>query len=373
MAQHHIVEIRAQGFRGEADDFGAGRTPPRSTFSGSLLAGASRACQTGVIARQIAFEKKSAKTRGPLSANRLKYRQSVIREKRTRLPTKCHRWATTAALVTAAVLPSVAQAQQSDSSGSDTPPIVTKAPAVKTQTEDAASFDAKFTAAVMSNNIFRGYTLSNNFPSVTGTLEATYSIFFDSVNGAWVQIPRLSHFQLTNTIGLRPTFGKLTVESGFAYYSYPNSAQDLSYGEIYLAPNYEITSKLTLGLSTYYGPNYYRSGAWENYNAVSGKYDLGHGLTLSAELGRQNFGTTAETPPVKLPDYIYGNVGATYTYKALSFDLRFHGTTLSRQSCFLITGTGSRAGSNGCQPTIVGMLSWNGAWSELKSAFGAAK
>ena len=74
---------------------------------------------------------------------------------------------------------------------------------------------------LMSNNIFRGYTLSNNFPSVTGTVEATYSIFFASVNGASVQIPELSHFQLTNTIGLRPTFGKLTVESGFAYYSYP--------------------------------------------------------------------------------------------------------------------------------------------------------
>jgi len=222
----------------------------------------------------------------------------------------------------------------------------------------------------MSNNIFRGYTLSNNLPSVTSTLEASYAIFFASVNGASVQIPELSHFQLTNTIGLRPMFGKLTVESGFAYYSYPQSARDLSYGEIYLAPSYEMTSKFTLGLNTYYGPNYYRSGAWENYNAISGKYDLGYGLTLSAELGRQSFGTTAETPPVKLPDYIYGNVGATYTYGALSFDLRFHGTTLSRQSCFLITGTGSPAGSNGCQPTIVGMVSWNGTLSEMKSALG---
>ena len=276
-------------------------------------------------------------------------------------------------MAAAHLLPSLARAQQSDSAGLDTPPIVTKAPAAKTQTEAAPSFDAKFTAAVMSNNIFRGYTLSNNFPSASGTLEATYSIFFASVNGASVQIPELSHFQMTNTIGLRPTFGKLTVESGFAYYSYPRSAQDLSYGEIYLAPSYEITSKLTLGLNTYYGPNYYRSGAWENYNAVSGKYDFGHGLIFSAELGRQSFGTTDDTPPIKLPDYIYGNVGATYTYKSLSFDLRFHGTTLSRQSCFLITGTGSPAGSNGCQPTIVGTMSWNGALSELKSAFGAGK
>ena len=79
------------------------------------------------------------------------------------------------------------------------------------------------------------------------------------------------------------------------------------------------------------------------------------------------------TPPIKLPDYIYGHIGATYTYNALSFDLRFHGTTLSRQSCFLITGTGSPAGSNGCQPTIVGTVSWNGALSELKSALGAGK
>jgi hypothetical protein len=139
-----------------------------------------------------------------------------------------------------------------------------------------------------------------------------------------------------------------------------------------MAKSTSITSKLTLGLSVYYGPNYYRSGAWENYDAVTGKYDFGHGLVFSAELGRQSFGTTAATPPIKLPDYIYGNVGATYTYRALAFDLRFHGTTLSRQSCFLITGTGSPAGSSGCQPTIVGTVSWNGAWSELRSAFGAA-
>ena len=94
---------------------------------------------------------------------------------------------------------------------------------MKTQTEAAPSFDAKFSAAAMSNNIFRGYTLSNNLPSVTGTVEATYSIFFASVNGASVQIPELSHFQMTNTIGLRPEFGKLTVEGGVGYYTYPEA------------------------------------------------------------------------------------------------------------------------------------------------------
>jgi uncharacterized protein (TIGR02001 family) len=276
-----------------------------------------------------------------------------------------------AALAIAAhLLPSLANAQQSDGTGFGNLPIVTKAPAAKTPTDAAPSFDAKFSAAATSNNIFRGYTLSNNLPSVTGTIEATYSIFFASVNGASVQIPGLSRFQMTSTLGMRPEFGKLAVEAGVGHYMYPGSQVDESYAELYVAPAYALTPKLTLGLNVYYGPNYYRTGAWENYDSVSGKYDLGHGLSLSAEIGRQMFGTTADTPPIKLPDYIYGYVGATYTYKALSFDLRFHGTTLSRQSCFLITGTGSPAGSNGCQPTIVGTVSWNGAFSELKSAFG---
>ena len=108
-----------------------------------------------------------------------------------------------AALAIAAhLLPSLAHAQQSDGIGDL--PIVTKTMPAKTQTEAVPSFDAKFSAAVMSNNIFRGYTLSNNLPSVTGTIEATYSIFFASVNGASVQIPGLSHFQLTSTLGMRP-------------------------------------------------------------------------------------------------------------------------------------------------------------------------
>jgi hypothetical protein len=90
------------------------------------------------------------------------------------------------AMAAAHLLPSFAQAQQSDGTGSGNSPIVTKTPVAKTQTEAAPSFDAKFTAALTSNNIFRGYTLSNNFPSVSGTVEATYSIFFASVNGASV-------------------------------------------------------------------------------------------------------------------------------------------------------------------------------------------
>ena len=243
--------------------------------------------------------------------------------------------------------------------------------------EGASSFDAKFTAGITSDYNYRGYTLSNHFPSASANLEVSYWILFGSVNTASVQMPELSRFQMTDTIGIRPVFGSLTVETGVAFYSYPGSPTNSSYPEVYLAPSYALTSKLTMGVNLYYATDYYRTGAWENYNSITGKYDLGSGLSLSGELGRQGFGTmrpTQTSPAIPLPDYIYGNVGLTYTYKALSFDLRFHATTLSKQSCFLITGTGQAStGSNGCNPAVIGTLSWQGALSDLKSDLTGAK
>jgi len=67
---------------------------------------------------------------------------------------------------------------------------------------------------------------------------------------------------------------------------------------------------------------------------------------VSGEFGHQSFGTAKATPiaaAYKIPDYAYWNFGASYTYKALTFDLRYFATTLSKQSCFLITGTGQPA------------------------------
>jgi uncharacterized protein (TIGR02001 family) len=278
--------------------------------------------------------------------------------------------------IAAAVLAwSPAAAQQTDNNDDDAP-MVTKAPADKTKTDSEATFDAKFNAALTSDYNYRGYTLSDHLPSVSSNVELDYSIFFTSVNGASVQFPGLSHFQMTNTVGLRPVFDKLTIESGVGYYSYPGSVVDESYAELYLSPSYVI-DKLTLGVNFYYGPNYYRTGAWENYNSVAGKYDFGSGWQLSGELGRQGFGTThatATSPPIKLPDYVYGNFGVTYTYKSVAFDVHVHATTLSKQSCFLITGTGSATGgSNGCDPAIIGTVTWSSTVSELKAALGDKK
>ena len=239
----------------------------------------------------------------------------------------------------------------------------------------ASAFDVRFVTAVTSDYNYRGYTLSDHLPSVSGNVEATYNIFFASVNTASVQMPDLSHFQMTDTIGLRPVVGPVTVETGLAYYSYPGGANDPAYPELYASPTYAVTSKLAIALNVYYAPDYYRMGFWENYDSITAKYDIGWGLSFSGELGHQIFGAPrAGSPIVALPDYTYGNAGFSYAYKSLTFDLRYHATTLSKQRCFLITGTGTpTGGSNGCDPAVIATLSWNAGLSDVQTNLAGLK
>ena len=272
------------------------------------------------------------------------------------------------AMAIASTLQPQAEAQQADSAARNAPATAaTPTP----QTDTASKFDVNVTASIASDyNNYRGYTLSDHKPSVSTNFEATYNILFAAVNAASVQIPMLSQLQMTDYAGIRPVFGPITVETGVAYYSYPGSVIDVSYPEYYVAPKYALSSKFTIEVNVYYAPDYSRTGAWENFDSIDAKYTFDSGLAISGELGRQSFGTTKATAmdaAHKLPDYTYWNLGFSYTYKALKFDLRYFATTLSKQSCFLITGTGeAAAGSNGCNPALVATLSWNTSLSGLK-------
>ena len=163
------------------------------------------------------------------------------------------------------------KAQQADSATPPAPSTTTRPAPPKDAT---SAFDVNFGAAITSDYNYRGYTLSDHRPSASSNIEATYNIFFAGVNTASVDMPKLSQFQMTNYVGIRPTFGQLTVEAGIAYYSYPGSAIDISYPEYYVAPTYALTPKLTVGVSAYFAPDYSRTGAWENYNAIQAKYTL---------------------------------------------------------------------------------------------------
>ena len=163
---------------------------------------------------------------------------------------------------------------KAQSAGLGAPPNVSTAatPGAMPGTAAMSSFGANFDASLTSDYYYRGYTLSDHRPSVSGNFEATYNFFFAGVNAASVSIPRLSRLQMTDSAGIRPAFGPLMIEAGVEYFSYPGSEINADYFEFYVALSYAVTSKFTLGVHAYYAPDYYQTGAWENYDSLTAKY-----------------------------------------------------------------------------------------------------
>ena len=87
------------------------------------------------------------------------------------------------------------------------------------------------------------------------------------------------------------------------------------------------------------------------------------GFAVSGELGYYALGTTSpQLGSVALVDYTYWNVGASYTYKNATLDLRYHDTDLDKGECFVDT-TDPRGiaaellRSNWCGATFIATLS----------------
>ena len=266
-----------------------------------------------------------------------------------------------------------AQPREGPSVSDESPAVTSAAPAGSSR----SSFDVSFGTLVVSDYNYRGYTLSDHKPSVSGYFEATYDILFAGAYASSVNFPGVPSLQMTYSAGVRPVFGPVTVEVGAGYYNYPGSHGIIDYPEYYVRPSYAVNPKLTLGLNIYYAPDYIRSGAWENYISATAKYSITDALSVSGEIGRQRYGTTDATnvsPAVALPDYTYWNFGFAYKHDFITFDVHFHDNTLSRQRCFLITGTGDAVrGSNGCGAALIGTVSLDTTLSTFKTLVARAK
>lgn len=95
-----------------------------------------------------------------------------------------------------------------------------------------------------------------------------------------------------------------------------------------------------------YSPNVSHTGAWGSYLGGEFRIDLPKltlpqgnelGWLLAAERGHADFGNTT-LGDYALPSYTHWRLGLTFTYDALSFDLSYHDTSLTKENCFVHTG-----------------------------------
>ncbi len=257
-------------------------------------------------------------------------------------------------------------------------------------------FDIAIGAAVMSDYNFRGVSQSNRGPSAGAYFEPQFNTGFGTLYvglAGWaIDWPGEASYGFTDPSaeidlygGWRKAWGPLSIDLGAIYYYYPKETfngftTDSDFYEIYAKAGYEVASGLTVGANVFYTPdllNYSESFAAGDvdavYGSVTGKWVLPWttgpvGAYISGELGHWwiddgNWSAAG----LGDPSYTYWNAGIAFTYKAITLDLRYHGTDQSVQDCanFLLVSVGN-ASNDWCNDTFIATLKFDTSLSALQ-------
>jgi uncharacterized protein (TIGR02001 family) len=187
-------------------------------------------------------------------------------------------------------------------------PAVIAADAAASPEKIQSAIDVAFGAAVTSNYIFRGITQSDNKPAFQAYMEATYGIVYAGAWGSSVDFGDDNTGELDLSAGIRPEFGKLSLDLGYVRYLY-NADGDCC-GEAYAKANFAATDSFTVG-----GEVFQDFTAKTTYLRAKASYALPQDFELSG-----GFGTYTQ---FKQRDW---DVGVSKTFADVAtLDLRYFG------------------------------------------------
>lgn len=182
---------------------------------------------------------------------------------------------------------------------------------VVTQEEIASKFDVAFGVAVTTQYVSRGIPQSDGV-AVQGYIEPSYDWAYIGVWASNVGPTIASTAPATLEVdlygGIRPTFGNLTIDLGYAHYFYNNGVG--SSGELYLRPSYDFTDYFSAGVQIYYSTT---AGAF-SYGEVNAAFTLPYDFGISGAVGTDFVGN------------VNWNAGVSWTYAdTVTLDARVHG------------------------------------------------
>lgn len=192
-------------------------------------------------------------------------------------------------------------------------------------------WDIAFGGAVVSDYVARGISQTNGGPAVQAMVEASYRILY---LGAWVSNVNFGGpggVEVDISAGIRPEWGRASFDLGYVQYLYTIAATS---GEVYAKMDLALTDRFTIGTDAYYNPfasTFYVEGNaglqilpnWQNVTT-----------TLSGAVGYQ----TAAI------NYLTWNAGVSFNWKAVTLDLRYHGSSLSPAGCATVAYAGTACG-----------------------------
>lgn len=184
-----------------------------------------------------------------------------------------------------------------------------------TQDEIASKFDVAFGAAVTTRYISRGVDQSDG-PALQAYVEPSYGIFYagiwaSTVDGNLATGDPRDDFEIDFYAGIRPEFGSLALDLGYARYVYDASGDCC--GEFYAKGTYSFTEQFSAGGELYYDPD-----GETVYGVAKAEVVLPYEVTLSGAVG---------TYLDDSDDTVDWNVGLSYTFAdVVTVDGRYHDT-----------------------------------------------
>jgi uncharacterized protein (TIGR02001 family) len=254
----------------------------------------------------------------------------------------------------------------------------------------AALWDIAIGGSIASDYNFRGISQSDRGVSPAAYFELQYNWAFGQtyVGIGALGVDFASAFGFSDPAsevdlyaGFRKEFGSLAVDVGYIYYWYPKELFNTDWAEVYVKLAYTVTPSLTIGGAVYYTPDLLNFQLFNAGNDVSAVYweanakwvtpwTYGNvGSFISGAIGYNDIERAAFH--TMDPAYVYYNAGIAFTYKALTLDLRYHGTDMNATECFNAlgapaSGVGGRPAQKYCDDTFIAKLSFDTLLSKVK-------
>jgi uncharacterized protein (TIGR02001 family) len=241
----------------------------------------------------------------------------------------------------------------------------------------ANELDFSARAGFASDYIYRGTTLSDHGPAAGAAIEARLGQLYAGATVASVKLPTEPVAEFTMAGGFRPKIGNIDFDLGVTYFAYPGErlpgeTGGINYWEAVIRGDTKISETIRAAAGYAYSPNVSNTGAWSQYVAAGVGFDLPSRLlpkdlsvSFTTAAGYSWFGNQSpDLGGFPLPAYLNWQAGVTFTHKVVNFDLRYYGTNLSKENCFVFTGDPNAAPGGRVDPITnpAGLVSnWCGA------------
>lgn len=245
-------------------------------------------------------------------------------------------------------------------------------PVAEPAMEVTPAWDVAFGVAGVTDYRFRGITNSNKGAAVQGYAEFQTDYFYFGSWASSVSFPQSLGLsdpaaEIDLYGGFRHTWDAFTLDVGALYYYYPKeSFVNTDYVEFKAIPSFAFGDYGSIALNVWYSRDYVNVGTDELYVSLAPKVNIpvsafpDIAFYVSGELGKQWY-YNAKSALTNYNDYWTYNVGGGLTYKAMTLDVRYSDTNLSKSECAFNTASRSWCGS-----TVVGKIAFDTSFNKIK-------